>query len=306
MEAIREGETASEDKKELEPEKEKNPRNQDEEARLEYYSMDAIAERWRDKPKGQEAASAGTEVGKEAEVKPMASVSGTKCTKKPTMLLAELLQIEGEMAVMQYDTGATALLVSSNFMRKLDLFSRSKRVQVSITRVIEGEPEEASLMHELYIKWPRGSAHSGQFLEVEKIRRLPRPPAEEVLDVIFPHPDRQEWLADWGLTGGEVDILLGADMIHLFPKLDHTVEKLGLYMSFLTEQYIVMGQMPDNAPEEQLEVIRRFSEEHSGGRLSSTTTSRPRSVIMPPRRRPASLEVTVRGPDTVGTKKHDR
>ena len=152
-------------------------------------------------------------------------------------------------------------------------------------------------MHELYIKWPRGSAHSGQFLEVEKIRRLPRPPAEEVLDVIFPHPDRQEWVADWGLTGGEVNILLGADMIHLFPKLDHTVEKLGLYMSFLTERYIVMGQMSDNAPEEQLEVIRRFSEEHNGGQLSSVTTPGPRSVIMPPRRRPAGLEVTVRGPD---------
>ena len=152
-------------------------------------------------------------------------------------------------------------------------------------------------MHELYIKWPRGSAHSGQFLEVEKIRRLLRPPAEEVLDVIFPHPYRQEWVAYWGLTGGEVDILLGADMIHLFPKLDHTVKKLSLYMSFLTERYIVMGQMPDKAPEEQLEVIRQFTEEHSGGRLPSTTISRPRSVIMPPRRRPASLEVTIRGPD---------
>ena len=45
MEAIREGETASEDKKELEPEKEKNPRNQDEEARLEYYSMAAASAR---------------------------------------------------------------------------------------------------------------------------------------------------------------------------------------------------------------------------------------------------------------------
>ena len=32
----------------------------------------------------------------------------------------------------------------------------------------------------------------------------------------------------------EVYILLGADMIHFFPKLDHTVEKLSLYMSFLT------------------------------------------------------------------------
>ena len=108
----------------------------------------------------------------------MASVSEIKGKKNPTLLLAELLQIEGEMAVMQYDTGATAALASSNFIRKLNLFSRPKRVQISITSGIDGGPEEATLMHELYIKWPRGSAHSGQFLEVEKIRRLPRPPAE--------------------------------------------------------------------------------------------------------------------------------
>ena len=231
--AVRETEAASEDEKKLEPEKEKNPQTQ-EEARLEYCSMEAIAERWRDKPKRLEAVSDSSEVGEEVDVKPVASVSGVKGKKNPTLLLSELLQIEGNLAVMQYDTGATASLVSSNFVRKLNLFSRPKRVQVSITGGLEGEPEEATLMHELYIRWPRGSAHSGQFLEVEKIRRLPKPPAEEVLDEIFPHPDRQEWVADWGLAGGEVDILLGVDMIHLFRKLNHTVEKLSLYMSFLT------------------------------------------------------------------------
>ena len=77
----------------------------------------------------------------------MASVSGIKGKKNPTLLLAELLQIEGEMAVMQYDTGATASLVFSNFIRKLNLFSRPKRVQISITSGIDGGPEEA-LMHE--------------------------------------------------------------------------------------------------------------------------------------------------------------
>ena len=105
------------------------------------------------------------------------------------------------MAVVQYDTVATALLVSSNFISKLNLFSRPKRVQVSITSWIDGGPEEAALMHELYIKYPKGSSHAVQFLEVEKIRRLPQPPQEEVLDEIFPHPDTQEWVADWGLTG---------------------------------------------------------------------------------------------------------
>ena len=159
-EAVRGTEAASEDEKELEPEKEKNPQPQ-EEVDLDYCSMEVIAERWRDKPKKQEAASTSPEVESKASVKPVASVPGTKGKKNPTLLLAELLRIEGEMAVVQYDTGATASLVSSNFMRKLSLFSGPKRVQVSITSGIEGEPEEATLMHELYIKWPRGSAHLG-------------------------------------------------------------------------------------------------------------------------------------------------
>ena len=76
------------------------------------------------------------------------------------------------MAVVQYDTGATALLVTSSFINKLSLFSRPERVHVSITSGIDGGPEEATLSHELYIKYPRGSAHAARFLEVEKIRRL--------------------------------------------------------------------------------------------------------------------------------------
>ena len=77
-----------------------------------------------------------------------------------------------------------------------------------------------------------------------------------------------------------MDILLGADMIHLFPKLDYTVDRLSLYMSFLTGRYMVMGQLPDNAPEEQLEVIRRFSEEFSGRGPCRTTIPRDRSAAI--------------------------
>ena len=110
--------------------------------------------------------------------------------------------------------------------------------------------------------------------------------------MIFPHPDREEWVADWGLTGGEVDILLGADMIHLFPKLDYTVEKLSLYMSFLTKRYIVMGQLPDNAPEEQLEAIKLFSEEHSRRSLHLTTLPSIKNAYLQPPRRSTSLHNT--------------
>ena len=138
-EAVREAEATSEEEEKLESEKEKNPWNQAEETEMDYCSMEAIAERWRDKPKRQEAASACPEVGEEVDTQPVASVPGVKGKKNPTLLLAELLQIEGNMAVMQYDTGATASLVSSNFVKKLNLFNRPKRVQVSITSGLEGE-----------------------------------------------------------------------------------------------------------------------------------------------------------------------
>ena len=62
-EAVREKEAVSEDEKELEPKKEKNSQVQDEEANPDYCSMEARAERWRDKPRRQETASTSPEVG---------------------------------------------------------------------------------------------------------------------------------------------------------------------------------------------------------------------------------------------------
>ena len=183
-EAVKEPEAVIEEEERLEPEKEKNTPSCVEEEHLDYCSMEAIAKRWRSKPKKSGAASANPEVKAEASIKPLASVPGTKGKKHPTLLLAELLRVEGEMAVGQYDTGATAWLVSSSFINKLSLFSRPERVQVSITSGIDKGPVEATLSHELYIRYPRGSAHAAKFLEVEKIRRLPRPPQEEVLDEI--------------------------------------------------------------------------------------------------------------------------
>ena len=90
-EAVRGTKAAPEDEEELEPEKEKYPQPQAEEANLDYCSMEAIAERWRDKPKKTEAAPTNPEVKSETSVKPVASIPGTKGKKNPTLLLAELL-----------------------------------------------------------------------------------------------------------------------------------------------------------------------------------------------------------------------
>ena len=85
-------------------------------------------------------------------------------------------------------------------------------------------------------------------------------------------------------------------MIHLFPKLEYTVERLGLYMSFLTQRYIVTGQLPENAPEEQLEVIRKLEEEYSSAGLN--LISLPRLGFTPgqPQRRRARPGASLGGP----------
>ena len=74
------------------------------------------------------------------------------------------------------------------------------------------------------------------------------------------------------------------------------MEKLSLYLSFLTKWYIVMGQLPDNAPEEQLAVIRRFTEEHSGRGLHLITLPRLGSTPAQLPRRQASLRNAPGGP----------
>ena len=67
-------------------------------------------------------------------------------------------------------------------------------------------------------------------------------------------------------------------------------------MSFLTQRYIVMGQLPDNAPEEQLEIIRRFSEEHSGADLRLVNLPRLGYTPTQPPRRRAPPGTTLGGP----------
>ena len=57
-----------------------------------------------------------------------------------------------------------------------------------------------------------------------------------------------------------------------------------------------MGQLPDNALEEQLEVIRRFSKEFSGRGPRRTTIPQDRSAAISPPRGPASLGTAIRGP----------
>ena len=76
-----EPEAVLEDEEKLEPEKEKNPPTHAEEEHLNYCSMEAIAERWRSKPKKTEAASSHPEVESEDGTKPLASVPGTKGKK---------------------------------------------------------------------------------------------------------------------------------------------------------------------------------------------------------------------------------
>ena len=67
----------------LEPEKEKNMPSNAEQDYLDYCSMEAIAKRWKSKPKGSGAASLDPEVEKDKGSKPSASVRGPRARSIP-------------------------------------------------------------------------------------------------------------------------------------------------------------------------------------------------------------------------------
>ena len=115
----------------------------------------------KNKPKEHAATSTDPEANDDRGAKPPASAQETKTKKHPTLLLAEQLRIEGEVAIVQYDTGATASLVTSSFLSKLSLYSKPKNVRVSISSGIDGEPVEATRSHELYIRYLRGGPTRG-------------------------------------------------------------------------------------------------------------------------------------------------
>ena len=104
VEAVREPEAAPEDEEKLEPEKEKDLPSRTEEENLDCCSMEAIAERWRDKPKRIGAASLTPKAESDGGIKPLASVPGTKGKKNPTLLLAELLRVEKLSLYMSFLT----------------------------------------------------------------------------------------------------------------------------------------------------------------------------------------------------------
>ena len=84
-------EAAPEDKKELEPEKEKKSQVQEDGAGPDYCSMETIAERWKDKPKKEDVVLTQPVSEDEVKVKTVASTLRSSSEKNPTLLLAELL-----------------------------------------------------------------------------------------------------------------------------------------------------------------------------------------------------------------------
>ena len=66
--------------------------------------MEAIADRWRDKPKKIGAAPLPPEAESDGGTKSLASVPGTKGKKNPTLLLAELLRVEKLSLYMSFLT----------------------------------------------------------------------------------------------------------------------------------------------------------------------------------------------------------
>ena len=130
---------------------------------------------------------------------------------------SEVIMIDGSRAHVQYDTGSQTSLVTSSFIKSLGLTKFGRLCEMKIRCSVSGQSVTAMKVHKLHFKVGMRVV-AAQVFEVEHIGHLPFPPDSEVLEEIFPAEARCEPSGKWACGQGEVDVLLAADSLNLFPR----------------------------------------------------------------------------------------
>ena len=148
---------------------------------------------------------------------------------------------------------------------------------------VSGQSVTAMKEHKLHFKVGMRVV-AAQVFEVEHIGHLPFPPDSEVLEKIFPAEARCEPSGKWACRQGEVDVLLAADSLNLFPRSEARRCGLDLQFSTISGNYLVMGQVCGLLPRtvSDQEKIRATVERHCQVRTVSAQTSRPPVGVIQP------------------------
>ena len=91
--------------------------------------------------------------------------------------------------------------------------------------------------------------------EVDNIGRLPTAYDVPAAEQLFPQAGRADLHANWGITSGAVDVLLGINAVHLHPREEELRNGVKLLHSCVSGNYLLTGTMtagsagvPTNSP----------------------------------------------------------
>ena len=144
---------------------------------------------------------------------------------------------------MQYDTGAEVCLITTEMVARLGLSQHGEPCWMELTSVLGALPVISSRRHRLHFKTGPFSVATVIVYEVDYIGSLPAVYDVCATEQLFPQAGRVDLQANWGITSGAVDVLLGINAVHLHPREEELRSGVKLLHSCVSGNYLLTGTM---------------------------------------------------------------
>ena len=144
---------------------------------------------------------------------------------------------------MQYDMGAEVCLITTEMVARLGLSQQGEPCWMELTSALGGPPVISSRRHCLHFKTGPFSVATVVVYEVDNIGWLLTAYDGCTAEQLFPQAGRADLHANWGITSGAVDVLLGINVVHLHPREDELCSGVKLLHSCVSGNYLLTGTM---------------------------------------------------------------
>ena len=156
---------------------------------------------------------------------------------------AERMMVEGVPAGVQYNTGAEVCLITTEMVARLGLSQHGESCWMELTSALGAMLIISTRRHCLHFKTGPLSVATVIVYEVDNIGLLPAAYNVGAAEQLLLQAGRVDLQANWGITSGPVDVLLGINAVNLHPREEELRSRVKLLHSCMSGNYLLTGMM---------------------------------------------------------------
>ena len=158
-------------------------------------------------------------------------------------MAAERIMVEGVPANVQYDTSAEVCLITTEMVARLGLHQHGESYWMELTSTLGAPPIISTRRHHLHFKTGPLSTATEIVYEVDSIGSLPAAYNVCTAEQLLLQPGQGDLQVNGGIPSGQVDMLLGINVVHLHPREEKLRSGVKLLHSCVSGNYLLTGMM---------------------------------------------------------------